>query len=190
MREIQELTLSQYSSAGVIDQRFATRSAEFTAWLRDRRSDSNPVIGGIRASAISLSSIPPQGRLFDRQELFLHRSGFQASVGQNQLELRLPGLGFDTRPLVRGIRRFSDGNPTAFRYELFEDGALDYWFSWDAEEGRGDMVFMSWILATMINIVLAADHFRSEAGAPDEVDPIGRTTDTGLLVGSAAVPFC
>jgi len=168
MREIQDMTLNVARGLAGIDEAFKQRRDAFRKWAGGHGHAVK-----YRVTALPLVELPDPGRLLGKGDAFLLPRGFQAKIGDNDLNLPLRVVGdLAERPRLRGVARSGKHESGDFVWELYQSGLSDLWIStrpwkYPGAEPAPLILYHAEVLAVVANTLTVLDHFRGYVGAPD-----------------------
>jgi hypothetical protein len=166
MREIQDLTLQIERGMAVVMSRFEERQEEFSIIWKNF-IESAPIAFGIRATLVPLVPLNVE-RVHNNDSVRPPAIALWTVENEREpLKFPTPITGGTWRPLIRGTTWVEAYGMYDYRRTVFSDGRIEY-LMLNRQEGS-ERLFVSpsevvWIAASSL---LAAERFRSAAGAPD-----------------------
>ncbi|WP_301103413.1 ATP-binding protein [Propionivibrio sp.] len=167
MRQIQDMTLNVARGNERIEETFLKRREDFEDW-----ATSKVDAAFIRVTALPVSTLPNIPRIHKNNELYLfspycevelHGTPYHASMRYD--------CGADVA-ILRGSRRYNDNSSIAFRYDMLQDGLVDFWCSVAACESRPNdpyklKLWHDLVLSGIAAVFKGAEKLKEGAGAPD-----------------------
>ncbi len=171
MRQIQDMTLNVARDLAGIDKVFQSRQEAFHKWGTIRKR-----MAAVRVTAIPLLEVPDLGRLYGNRKLFHFDPSCTVTLRGQQHAICLQQTDFSERPVLRGICRNGDSLISPYRYEMYQNGAIDLWAgnspydnpAYTPPQSQNDLyIYHSTVLSCVAGVIKAVHHLRTEIGMPD-----------------------
>lgn len=167
MREIQEMSVNVARELDRLPELFKQRSNAFMSWAEKAGEGA-----AFRISAIPLRRLPDPGRLIGRVDHGLVFKRYYVNFGGRRYDIRVPLTASQIRPILRGVRFYSDKSDGIVTIEQFQSGIVDVWFFNDLKSKNPTnpeeiVLYHSWVIAGAVTSLQILNGLRSLANVPN-----------------------
>jgi hypothetical protein len=164
MRDIQDMTLARGRRDRRIDEQFVLSAQRFGRWFEESPNDWSQW-AGFQICALPIGGELEVGRLYGKPSP-PRQSAYRLQFGQQTASFQslMTDAADVTRPILRGLRQEWNRGRALSYLEFHSNGLIDFGSKVTLDHQK---LFVSWILADVINTLRAAAFFRDQAGMHD-----------------------